>query len=86
MTDSQVKVVGYCEFVKRDGKFVWVKPHYTKIFTHKLKSGKKVKVKGGTQIINRFWRKLREFLEGHWQQNQDRWLMTGSMLKALRHA
>ena len=39
------------------------KPHYTKVYTHKLPCGKKVKVKSGTQIIDRFWGILRQGLK-----------------------
>ena len=59
---KKLKVNG--KFVKRDGKFVWIKPHYTKIITHTLENGVTLTVKGGTQIIDRFWRSLREFLRG----------------------
>ena len=49
--------------VKKNGRFVWVKPKYAKVFKHKLPGGKTVKVVGGTQIIDRFWRTLREHLK-----------------------
>ena len=49
--------------VKINGKFTWVKPHYTKVYTHKLPCGKTVKVKSGTQIIDRFWGILRQGLK-----------------------
>ena len=45
------------------GKPVWVKPHYTKTWKHKLPNGKSVTVKAGTQIIDRFWGHLRAFLK-----------------------
>lgn len=45
------------------GKAVWVKPSYTKIWTHKLPNGKKLTVKAGTQIIDRFWGHLRSYLK-----------------------
>ena len=46
-----------------NGKSVWQKPHYTKVCTHILPSGKKIKVKSGTQIIDRFWQHLRTHLK-----------------------
>lgn len=45
------------------GKPMWVKPHYTKIWKHKLPNGQKVTVKAGTQIIDRFWGHLRTYLK-----------------------
>ena len=45
------------------GKQVWVKPHYTKIWEHKLPCGKRVTVKAGAQIIDRFWGHLRTSLK-----------------------
>ena len=38
-----------------NGKTAWQKPHYTKVYNIKLPSGKDLKVKSGTQIIDRFW-------------------------------
>lgn len=49
--------------VKCNGKPVWLKPKYTKTFTHKTFQRKTVKCKGGTQIIDRFWQHLRRFLK-----------------------
>ena len=45
------------------GKTTWVKPRYTRTFKHKLPGGKTVVVKGGTQIIDRFWGLLRQGLK-----------------------
>ena len=42
---------------------VWVKPHYTKQYDVKLPDGKKVRVKSGAQIIDRFWNTLRSHLK-----------------------
>ena len=44
---------------KVNGKTVWIKPHYTKIYNLTLPNGKKLAVKFGTQIIDRFWGFLR---------------------------
>ena len=47
--------------MKKDGKPVWVKPKYTKVFQHKLPNGKKLLVKGGTQIVDRLWQFIRQY-------------------------
>ena len=49
--------------VKKCGKAVWIKPSYTKTFTHKAQSGKAVMCKGGTQVIDRLWQHLRSYLK-----------------------
>lgn len=46
-----------------NGKQVWVNPKYTKVWTHQLPNGKALKVKAGTQIIDRFWGHLRAYLK-----------------------
>lgn len=46
-----------------NGKQVWVNPKYTKVWTHQLPNGKALKVKAGTQIIDRFWGNLRAYLK-----------------------
>ena len=56
-------VVHKKKHVKINGKFTWVKPHYTKVYSHKLPCGKTVKVKSGMQIIDRFWGILRQGLK-----------------------
>ena len=48
--------------VKRSAKWVWVKPVYVKILTHKLIDGTVIKTKGGTQIIDRAWHFIKEHL------------------------
>ena len=45
------------------GKATWVKPRYTKKWTHTLPGGKKLHVRAGTQIIDRFWGHLRTYLK-----------------------
>ena len=47
--------------ILQGGKYIWVKPHYTKVYKHKLPCGKSVQVKSGTQIIDRFWQHLRAY-------------------------
>eukprot|EP00438_Fugacium_kawagutii_P027388 Skav208435 [mRNA] locus=scaffold1952:79215:80105:+ [translate_table: standard] len=48
--------------VKVNGKHQWVKPKYTRVTCHKLPGGKKLKVKAGTQHIDRAWRFLKDRL------------------------
>jgi len=43
----------------------WNKPTFVKTVTHTLPDGQKLRVKAGTQIIDRFWRHLRSHLEGN---------------------
>jgi hypothetical protein len=40
----------------------WVKPKYVQLFRHRMHDGSVVCTKGGTQIIDRFWRSLREHM------------------------
>ena len=46
------------------GKRMWLQPFFSKVFTHSLPDGDCVKCRGGTQIIDRFWRTLRASLVG----------------------
>ena len=46
--------------VKKSGKWVWTKPTFVKVVTHKLPGGKKIKVKAGTQHIDRCWKFIKE--------------------------
>ena len=48
--------------VKVRGKFVWKSPNFVKLVTHKLPCGKKLRVKAGTQIIDRTWRFIKDRL------------------------
>ena len=48
--------------VKVNGKMIWIQPKYVKLYTHKLPEGGKLQVKGGTQIMDRFWSSLRDHL------------------------
>ena len=50
--------------VKRGGKWIWQKPTYVRLVTHKLPDGSSVRTKGGTQVIDRAWRLIRETLKG----------------------
>ena len=47
-----------------NGQPVWVKPRYTRVFTHKVDDGTKVTVKGGTQCIDRVWQYIKWHLRG----------------------
>ena len=47
----------------KDGKHRWLKPRYTKVFQHALPGGRKLKVMGGTQIIDRAWKFMRKYLQ-----------------------
>ena len=42
--------------VKRGGKWIWLKPTYVKVSTHKLPDGSKIQTKAGAQNIDRAWR------------------------------
>jgi hypothetical protein len=42
----------------------WVRPKLGKTVVHRLPDGEKLAVKAGTQVIDRFWRHLREHLHG----------------------
>ena len=47
--------------IRVKGKWIWKQPTYVKIAIHKDPcTGKKLKVKGGTQIIDRAWRYLKD--------------------------
>ena len=46
--------------MKVNGKWVWKLPKYVTMKTHTLPSGKKIKTKAGTQVIDRAWKFLKE--------------------------
>jgi hypothetical protein len=46
--------------VKVKGKWIWRKAVYTKLWTHTLPNGRKLKVKAGSQIIDRAWAFVRQ--------------------------
>ncbi|CAL1168609.1 unnamed protein product [Cladocopium goreaui] len=48
--------------VKKNGKWEWTKPNFVKMKVHKLPGGKTVKVKCGTQHIDRCWKFIKERL------------------------
>lgn len=49
-----------------NGESVWLKPKFVKVVTHKLPNGGgNLKVKAGTQIIDRFWSHLRSHLKSN---------------------
>ena len=45
------------------GKTVWVQPKYVEMKTHKLPGGKTLKVKTGTQVIDRAWQFIKDRLK-----------------------
>jgi hypothetical protein len=47
-----------------NGTKQWVRPKYSKTVIHKLPGGETLAVKAGTQVIDRFWRHLRQHMEG----------------------
>ena len=42
---------------------MWIKPHYTKEYNLTLPDGGKLRVKAGTQIIDRFWGHVRTYIK-----------------------
>ena len=46
--------------VKQNGKWQWTKPSFVKMKTRKLPGGKRLKVKCGTQHIDRCWKFIKE--------------------------
>ncbi len=46
--------------VKKHGKWQWTKPCFAKLKAHKLPTGKRLKVKCGTQHIDRCWKFIKE--------------------------
>ena len=62
-------IVRHCKKrVKVKGKWMWRKPCYVKLASHKDPfTGRLIKTKGGTQIIDRAWR----FLKEHITSNQN---------------
>ncbi|CAK0871168.1 unnamed protein product, partial [Prorocentrum cordatum] len=55
--------VVHCKKRKKIGrKWVWLKPVYSKVVTHKLPDGSKIRVKTGAQIIDRAWRSIKTLI------------------------
>ena len=48
--------------IKRKRKNVWVKPKNVQLFNHRTPDGRRISVKGGTQVIDRAWQHFRKFL------------------------
>ena len=57
-------VVHMKKMVTIKGKRTWRNPFYSKNFTHTLPDGSSITVRGGSQVIDRFWRTLRSALVG----------------------
>ena len=47
---------------EKNGKWHWTKPNFVKVKVHKLPGGKTLKVKCGTQLIDRCWKFIKERL------------------------
>ena len=52
----------------KDGKWIWVKPHFVRLVANVLPNGKVLHVKTGTQIIDRVWQHVRKHLEGNYSK------------------
>ena len=61
---KRVKVRGVWKWVKVRGVWKWLKPVYTKLTRHKTPSGRILRTKAGTQVIDRAWRFLKAHLTG----------------------
>ena len=48
--------------VKKNNKWVWLKPTVVRISKHKLPDGRKISCKAGTQIVDRAWKFIKERL------------------------
>ncbi|CAE7247381.1 unnamed protein product [Symbiodinium natans] len=68
--------------VKRGGKWMWLKPTYVKISTHKLPDGRKLKVKAGAQIIDRAWRFIKDRLKRNQQVKANSSLLASQIRSA----
>ena len=65
MGDNRKRALGGVihDFIVHKKKFIggkWVHPKYVQLFRHRLPNGKVICTKGGTQIIDRIWRHIRE--------------------------
>ena len=52
--------------VKKNGKWVWLKPTFVRISKHKLPDGRRISCKAGTQIVDRAWK----FIKARLSRNQ----------------
>lgn len=50
--------------IRVNGRFVWSKPFFTKVYKHELPNGEILTCVGGTQTIDRFWRNVRANMRG----------------------
>ncbi len=53
------------KLVRKSGRLVWITPQYVRLFTHRLPGGRRLKVKGGTQVIDKAWQHLRDAIKRH---------------------
>eukprot|EP00439_Symbiodinium_sp_Y106_P016725 s2887_g2.t1 len=78
-----------------DGKVTWIKPNYVKVVSHKLPgTSKTVRVKAGTQLIDRAWRYMKDRIVlnqtlgamsaaqyQYWFKNEDPWTKACDLVK-----
>ena len=62
--------------VKKNGKWVWLKPTFVRISKHKLPDGRRISCKAGTQIVDRAWK----FIKARLSRNQ--YVKASSLLPA----
>ncbi|CAE7429584.1 unnamed protein product [Symbiodinium natans] len=88
----KIPQVKHCNVVHKkkkvtvNGKAQWFKPHYTKVYTIKLPDRRRLKVKSGTQVIDRsqqLVRKIRSAQFTYWNRNSNMWKATGRMIHSL---
>ena len=65
---------------KQNGKWQWTKPSFVKMKTHKLPGGKRLKVKCGTQHIDRCWKFIKERLAKGAHVQAAPWLWIGTFV------
>ena len=49
--------------VKKNGKWIWLRPTFVRVAKHKLPDGNTVTCKAGTQIVDRAWKFIKERLK-----------------------
>ncbi|CAE7215997.1 unnamed protein product [Symbiodinium microadriaticum] len=82
----KIPQVKHCNVVHKkkkvtvNGKAQWVKPHYTKVYTIKLPDRRRLRVKSGTQVIDRSRQLVRKIRSA---RNSNMWKATGRMIHSL---
>ncbi|CAK0890777.1 unnamed protein product [Prorocentrum cordatum] len=77
--------VVHCKKRKKIGrKWVWLKPVYSKVVTHKLPDGSKIRVRAGAQIIDRAWGRIAASVRSaqfeNWNKGKDMWAATADAI------